>query len=480
MTLKILIADPDEKWRLNASECFKNHLYNVDTVISGKNAQLAVYNERYFMIIIDINIEQHSIVPVVKYIKSNHPSQNIIVTYGHPQTKADASMQTDEDSKQEELFENLRKYGVNAIVSKDMSFEEIERLFEDKQNINEIIMHTPENKKTSEEVEIKLEDDKFTKISINEFYSNKVVLFDVFIKISDGHYIKILHKGDSFLSKRIDHYKNTKDVKFLYYQVTDRKKYFQLVNHLSVKAGKSDKLANKAKVGLLKLAAECYLDEVSFDGLKPIIIEQGKELCANICTVIEYQKDLYQLLREFADIRPEALPHSFAVTFFTAAIIEQFEWKSKKTLEMIAMASMFHDIGKINLPKEIIDLRPRDMTPEQLLDYQQHPLLSNQVLDGKIGVDASLKQIIYQHHECFDGSGFPRGIKGGNISLSANILCLASDFTHMMTDENIPPMECFKRILSDKSLVVKYHSSIIERFIKSFVDPKMFKKMYKK
>ena len=81
MTLKILIADPDEKWRLNASECFKNHLYNVDTVISGKNAQLAVYNERYFMIIIDINIEQHSIVPVVKYIKSNHPSQNIIVTY---------------------------------------------------------------------------------------------------------------------------------------------------------------------------------------------------------------------------------------------------------------------------------------------------------------------------------------------------------------------------------------------------------------
>jgi HD-GYP domain-containing protein (c-di-GMP phosphodiesterase class II) len=135
------------------------------------------------------------------------------------------------------------------------------------------------------------------------------------------------------------------------------------------------------------------------------------------------------------------------------------------------MACMFHDIGKTLLPKELIAMKTGDMSPEQLEQYKKHPELGFQILENNRSLNNSVKQIILQHHEAFDGTGYPFQKKGTKILTLANIVCLADDFVHIMIDQKVQPTEALKKILLDKAGVKRYNSVLVENFIKVFVDP---------
>ena len=69
-------------------------------------------------------------------------------------------------------------------------------------------MNLKKRKGVSDEEEVKEADNKFTKVHIDKFYPSQAVLFDVFVKINDNRYVKILHSGDTFSQERINKYKN--------------------------------------------------------------------------------------------------------------------------------------------------------------------------------------------------------------------------------------------------------------------------------
>jgi len=111
------------------------------------------------------------------------------------------------------------------------------------------------------------------------------------------------------------------------------------------------------------------------------------------------------------------------------------------------------------------------MTEEQLEVYKKHPELGFQILENNRGMNNSVKQLILQHHEAYDGTGFPFGKKNSKILTLANIICLADDFVHIMLEDKLQPTEALRRILMDKVGVKRYNSILIEKFIKVFVDP---------
>ena len=154
-----------------------------------------------------------------------------------------------------------------------------------------------------------------------------------------------------------------------------------------------------------------------------------------------------------------------------SAIVKQFPWQSKMTIETIAMASMFHDIGKTKLPKKLMEARPEDLTPEELELYHKHPELGVEIVGKNKLINNSVKQVILQHHECYNGTGFPHQLKGQQVSTLGNILCLVDDFVHIMIKTKKTPTEALRYILTSQEQVSRYNSVIIENFIKVFVDP---------
>jgi HD-GYP domain-containing protein (c-di-GMP phosphodiesterase class II) len=87
------------------------------------------------------------------------------------------------------------------------------------------------------------------------------------------------------------------------------------------------------------------------------------------------------------------------------------------------LGAVVHDLGKIHLPDDILD-KPGELTHEELVKVQQHPLKGWEMLEKVEGL-ALPRLIIRHHHENWDGSGYPDGLAGKRIPLEARIVALA-------------------------------------------------------
>lgn len=459
MALSILIADSDEEWLDAACKFLKENLYLVKPVTNGKDAQLALYNDKYFAVVMNYDIEKHSGVQVMKFIKANYPSQRVLLLINSKK-------------RMDELGEErINRLGVLETLVRPFELAELKMALEGHQSLGDLISSLPKREGVSDEVEVKASEDDFSEIKITDFHSSKAVLFDVFIKLGGGRFVKILHAGDQFSKERLDRYKVDKKIEHLYFHVKDRRKFIQFNNHLAKKFIANARVPAQTKVSLLQNVSQKFVEEVFSQGVKPQVLDQGKDVCENIYNLVEKQEDLYLLLRDFQDFDPNAFTHAFLTSLFTTAIIKQFEWQSKVTIETTALACLFHDIGKTKLPPEYIGLRPKDMSEDQLKLYQEHPKMGVEIIEGNRMINNSVKQIILQHHEAYDGTGFPFQKRGSKILTLANIVALANDFVHIIMEDDIKPVLALRKMLGDKIVIARYNSTIVEKFINVFVDP---------
>lgn len=104
---------------------------------------------------------------------------------------------------------------------------------------------------------------------------------------------------------------------------------------------------------------------------------------------------------------------------------------SKDQLEDLYFASAFHDVGKINIPENILN-KPGKLTKEEFDIIKRHSY------DGYVMVKdlyyTNISEIILQHHERLDGSGYPYGLKEDDIMLEAKIIGIVDTFDAMTSD----------------------------------------------
>lgn len=104
---------------------------------------------------------------------------------------------------------------------------------------------------------------------------------------------------------------------------------------------------------------------------------------------------------------------------------------SEGDIEALETAALIHDIGKLSVPAEILT-KAGALTKLEHALIREHPASSFQILKG-ISFDAPIADIVLQHHERLDGSGYPAGLKGGQIALAARILAVADVVEAMAT-----------------------------------------------
>jgi putative nucleotidyltransferase with HDIG domain len=95
-------------------------------------------------------------------------------------------------------------------------------------------------------------------------------------------------------------------------------------------------------------------------------------------------------------------------------------------LELLRLAALVHDVGKIGVPDDVL-LKPDDLTPEERLVIERHPSVAADILSTISGT-GEIAAIVIAHHECPDGSGYPRGLRAEEISPEAAVLRVADVF----------------------------------------------------
>jgi len=142
--------------------------------------------------------------------------------------------------------------------------------------------------------------------------------------------------------------------------------------------------------------------------------------------------DLVVAFSEVIDAKsPWTKGHSTGVAGHAVAIAKQMGLK-ETDVETLKIASLLHDIGKIGTYDVILD-KPDKLTDDEIRLIKQHPVKGEEILKPIKGLERILP-IVRSHHEKFDGSGYPDGLKGDEIPFLARLLCVADSFDSMTSD----------------------------------------------
>ena len=130
--------------------------------------------------------------------------------------------------------------------------------------------------------------------------------------------------------------------------------------------------------------------------------------------------------------------HSKRVTAFTIAIARAMGLP-RDQINTIARGAFLHDIGKMAIPDKILN-KPGKLEPDEFNIMKEHAHLGYQIVK-KIPFLAEAAEIVYSHQERFDGSGYPRGLRGEQIPLGARIFSVADTLDAITSDRIYRPKQ---------------------------------------
>lgn len=137
-------------------------------------------------------------------------------------------------------------------------------------------------------------------------------------------------------------------------------------------------------------------------------------------------------------------------------------------LNQLAYGGLLHDLGMTKVPSAVIE-KQGDLTPEEAGLIHKHATSSYTIIVKTLGYPEEVGQIGLQHHERWDGKGYPNGLSGKQISLAARVVSVADAFEAMVRDRpyrnSMIGYQAMRQLLNDNSR--RFDSEILKVFVKA-------------
>ena len=170
---------------------------------------------------------------------------------------------------------------------------------------------------------------------------------------------------------------------------------------------------------------------------------------------------------------PYTKGHSHRVGQIARAIAEELGW-SEEEMELIDWGGMLHDVGKIGIHDAILN-KPGKLNDEEYEAIKSHPVIGAQIVKD-ISFLKPVIPYILEHHERYDGKGYPQGLAGENISIKGRVLAVADVFDAVTTDrpyqKALDPEVAFKEIIA-KNALSHFDPKIVDAFERAWLSGKI-------
>jgi response regulator RpfG family c-di-GMP phosphodiesterase len=204
-------------------------------------------------------------------------------------------------------------------------------------------------------------------------------------------------------------------------------------------------------------------------------------LAAQAALAIE-NAQLHQKIREgyiaalasfckFAEtLMPYRQGHSIRVGIYAKRLAEVVGL-DKQEAEQLRIAALMQDLGLLKVPKEVL-MKPERLTDEEWQLVKQHPIWSLEMVDPPAILTETVEAAVRHHHERFDGSGYPDGLKGEQIPLPARLLAVADTFDALCSERPYRPAYSTEQALEEMRKVAgsQLDPDLTDAFIQSVVD----------
>jgi putative nucleotidyltransferase with HDIG domain len=161
--------------------------------------------------------------------------------------------------------------------------------------------------------------------------------------------------------------------------------------------------------------------------------------------------------------------HCERVAAYAVDIARRFGF-SERQLTAVRLGAHLHDLGKVCVPGEILN-KPGPLTAEEVEIMQTHPVRGVELLEG-IQFPWDIKPIIRWHHERYDGSGYPDGLCGEEIPISAQVIGIADAFDALTTTRSYrPAISVDEAVHEIRGNHRQWHPEVYRAFISSIRKP---------
>lgn len=158
--------------------------------------------------------------------------------------------------------------------------------------------------------------------------------------------------------------------------------------------------------------------------------------------------------------------HSTRVAYFASLIAAELGFSKKKILEL-EFAALFHDIGKIGIPDSILKKEGR-LTEEEFEEMKKHPVHSADIIKHFLPFKPLVKAVRH-HHERFDGTGYPHGLKKEEIPLFSRMILVADTFDAMTSTrpyrKGLPQATAYEELM--RASGSQFDPEIVKAFIRA-------------
>lgn len=480
---KILIIDDEDFILQLSSDILTKSQYNVETASDGRQGIELIERDKFDLILTDIKMPNITGLDVIRHVRLNNKEIPIIVITGHgtldiaidslrlgaqgfilkPFTPTDLrNAVTEALEKTRLLSENIKMRALMPLfeVSKEIISEvDPKRLFK-------LIVDITVKETGADKVCLALLDDKTGRLHIKESYGAS----NDFIKKFEDVYSKEL---SVLIFKDMKPFLITPDVKLpseLEKAITIGNVVFgicvpltiggKITGLISVYRTNSEQPFTASDVELVSVLGGQAATAIENAHLYEKLEQSYLSMMVALSCVVE-ARDLYtdKHMKDIAEYSVE---------------ITNKMGLSDDEIENIRKASLLHDLGKVSIPDAIL-MKPGKLTKEELEIVKKHPENGAKIIDPVEPLKHA-KEIIKHHQECYDGSGYPEGLKGKKIPLGARIIAVADAFGAMTTDRP------YRKALSIEEAVkeikrctgTQFDPVVVEKFISLLKEKDVF------
>lgn len=407
--MTVLYVEDEIQIRENTHLLLKKIFSDVQTAANG-NQGLALYeNGSFDLVITDILMPEMNGVSMIQKIKELTPSQPFIVTSAC------------EDSS---YLLDLINLGVVQFLLKPMKTDQIIKI------LHEVVRNIYNERKV-EEFTSNLKQELLHQTTLLEQYK-EIVDISMIVTKTDSRG-KIIYANESFCKTSGYGYD---EIKFKGHNVLrhpdmSTEFYQDLWNTILSKNTWHGTIKNLKKDG------SHYITDTT---IKPILDEFGEiidfiSISYNVTELYDLNEEIWQtqhemlsLLGEVGETRSEETGNHVRRVAKYSRLLGQFYGLNEEESKLIYSASPMHDIGKIGIPDRIL-LKPGKLETDEYTIMKTHAKVGYEILKhSKRPLLQAASVIAHEHHEKWDGSGYPRALSGENIHIYGRITALADVF----------------------------------------------------
>ncbi|MDR1662694.1 MAG: HD-GYP domain-containing protein [Azoarcus sp.] len=182
---------------------------------------------------------------------------------------------------------------------------------------------------------------------------------------------------------------------------------------------------------------------------KQIEIEQIEPMVERIVDSIFRQQDALLPLAQLKNHDEYTFQHSVSVCALMTSFARAMDM-TREVIREIAIGALLHDVGKATIPDSILN-KPGKLTDAEFAEMKSHVVQSKIILEATPGISPIALTVAAQHHERYDGSGYPNKLKGKEISCYGQMSAIVDVYDAITSNRcyhtGIPPTEALRKIL---------------------------------